>query len=180
MKKKIWSVTFWATAILVVAAFLACQSDVTEPTQTTLNEDDAYPAIYGYCKDAETGQPIYMAWVAWRSPLGELGYCITRLDGWYRIMDATEAWEVHEGQDLEGKATHDLYDDAYAYIGGYEHLKTYRRDFEMDPNPGHGELETNGLFQAYVRDAETGEGIYPAMVDVVGYNDGNILGYDTT
>ena len=165
---------------VLAPVFLACQSDVTEPTEVTLNEDWEYPAIWGYCLDDE-GKPIYMAQVRWSSPAGEVGYCVSRIDGRYRITDFTEAWVIHDGEDLDGEAHHDLYNSAYAYIEDFEYTETYRRDFEMDPDPGHEQpLETNGIFDnAYVRDAVTGAGIYPATVAAVGWN-ADLLGIDTT
>jgi hypothetical protein len=168
------------------SAFLACQSNVSDPTPIELLEEDdnpvlwEYPAIYGYCKDDE-GNPIYMASVTWTSPQGEVGYCVSRIDGWYRIADLTGAWVVHDGEDLDGEAYHALYDSAYAYIQDFEYTATYRRDFEMNPNPGHEQpIETNGKFDnAYVRNSVTGDGIYPATVSVVTWN-GFTIALDTT
>jgi hypothetical protein len=168
-------------------ALLACQSDVTDPTQIELTEEyDSqnpeeweYPAIYGYCRD--DGDPIYMAKVTWRCGEDVLGYCITRMDGWYRISDLTDTydWQSYAGEDLDGDATHSLYEITYENIQGYDYPEDYRRDFSMEPDPGHGTLATNGMIQGRVKKADNGEYIYPACVTVYG-DDMKFLGYDTT
>ena len=166
----------------LAAAFLACQSDVTDPTPAELHEDGYYPAIYGYCIDELTNQPIYMAKVTWVSPFGVMGYCISRWDGWYRIMDVNEEWGPLEGEDLDGDAEHilEIYNPAYNDIEDFNPELTYRRDFEMEPDPGQGTITKHGGFNdVYVRDSGTGDGIYPACVTIRGY-DGAFLGYDTT
>jgi hypothetical protein len=168
----------------LAAVFLACQSDVTEPTSVELDEDAYARYIYGYCKDP-VGNPIYMAQVFWLAPPPSnqaLGYCVTRWDGWYRIMDVHNEWEQYEGLDLPGEAFHrlEIYHDAENEILNFNpEVMIYYRPFEMDLNPGQGEIEKNGLFQAHVRNIETGDGIYPACVTVSGYDD-VFLGYDTT
>jgi len=169
----------------LAAAFLACQSDVIEPTAVELDEDWYARAIYGYCKEPD-GTPIYMAQVFWLAPPPSnqaLGYCVTRWDGWYRIMDVHNEWEQYGGEDLPGEAFHclEIYSDAENEILDFDPgVLKYRRDFEMDPTPGQGDLEQHGGFDdVYVRDIETGRGIYPACVTVRGLDD-VFLGYDTT
>jgi hypothetical protein len=173
----------------LAAVFLACQSDVADPTPIELPEEYdnnpalwEFPAIYGYCTEPDN-TPIYMAKVTWESTSGPspeiLGYCITRWDGWYRITDFTGAWEPYEGDTLAGTAIHvlELYPDAYNEIEDYVPVDTYRRDFEMDPDPGQENISKNGLFSGYVKRID-GSGIYPATVTIKGY-DGVFLGYDT-
>lgn len=174
--------------LALAVGFLACQSDVTEPTPVELLEEyDStdpeeweYPAIYGRCWDEEEpSQPIYMAKVTWRCGEEVLGYCISRMDGWYRISDLTTAWEVYNGLYLDGEATHSLYSTTTKEIIEYEYPNNYNRVFYMDPDPGHGELTTNGLIEGRVKRDDTGEYIYPACVTVYGEDD-VFLGYDTT
>lgn len=173
--------------------FLACQTDIVDQTPIELLEEEEeeydpmsspqeweYPAIYGRCWDEEnTSQPIYMAKVTWYCGNKVLGYCITRMDGWYRISDLTGAWEEHNGEYLSGDAEHSLYATTTREIVEYEYPNNYQRNYYMYPDPGHGALTTNGKIQGRVRREDDGTYIYPACVTVYG-DDYTFLGYDTT
>lgn len=190
MKKRALRLVSAMAAATVTAAFLACQTDVTEPTAVELQEEEdpgewEYPAIYGRCYDDESpNQPIYMAKVTWYYGEEVLGFCITRIDGWYRISDLTGAWNEYNGQDLDGVAEHGLYENAYAVIEEYEYPGNYNRPFYMEPDPGHGTLTANGDIRGRVKDQSTNEYLYPALVTAYGYVEETeelvFLGYDTT
>jgi hypothetical protein len=172
--------------------FLACQTDIVDQTPIGLLEEEEeeydpmspgeweYPAIYGRCWDEEnTSQPVYMAKVTWFYGQDVLGYCITRMDGWYRISDIDEELGIYVGENLDSDAEHSLYSTTSTYIVEYEYPNNYQRNYYMNPDPGHSTLTTNGKIKGRVQREDNGVYIYPACVTVYG-DDYTFLGYDTT
>ncbi len=104
MKKKIWRVTLWAIAISAVGAFVACQSDVTEPTapaNPVLDEDMPYWSVYGYVLGEKTGQPyegynVVVRCLDCQEDIGMSAWPSSE-SGYYLVWIGMTNWTAHAG-----------------------------------------------------------------------------------
>jgi hypothetical protein len=136
MAKRLW---LTVAACAVTAAFLGCQSDVTEPTRVKpAGMDNGVTMIEGYVTVLGTPQPIpdALVWAVLQipdPPSITIGSDYTNNAGWYEIKGFEKVWERYEGEEIHVFADHEDYQEGGPEIIASFSLEDipYRIDFEL-------------------------------------------------